>query len=89
MKTLRLWLGTWLLRHALDVLPVDSDEAMGIARGLTEQRLYSRYEGWCQIAGTAPRAFFSWRQIRETIYTKFASTNRVIPLRSEKRRRLA
>ena len=72
---LRLWLGLLLLCYVIRLLPGDCEELVAIQRGLQEQRDYSRYEGWCLVAGTAPLIFDRWREVRNTIFTKFRSCN--------------
>lgn len=72
---LRTRLGLLLLGYAIRVLPGDCEELVAIERGLQEQRDYSRYEGWCLIAGTVPMIFDRWREVRETIFTKFRGCN--------------
>lgn len=82
-------LGALLLEWALRILPASTGESVGARRGLSEQRAYWRYEGYCELTGTQARPFDSWRQIRETLQVKVRSTNQAIHLKSERRLRRA
>ena len=64
-------LGLGLLRLALRILPRGTSEREGTFRGLAEQRLYDRYEGYTLLVGGAPYSFDKWRAIRETFRLKF------------------
>ena len=55
-------LGMKFLSVAVNVLPEDCPERVGALRGLSEQRLYDRYEGYTLLLNHQPLPFYRWRE---------------------------
>jgi hypothetical protein len=73
ISRIREALGSKILQLGLRVLPKDASERVGALRGLAEQRLFDRYEGYTLLLKESPYPFERWREISGTMFLKAAA----------------
>lgn len=74
---IRCRIGLRLLRAAVEWLPTDTPEAVGIQRRLCEQYSYERYAAVTQLMGCEPFSFAKWREVWSTFQLRSAAPRMV------------